>query len=109
MKLPLILSVALALAACTPSGDDSPPPADRLAPDARAQCEAAGGQVMIAGLSGNEMCATRSPQAGESCSVASDCSSYCDADTRTCATYNYPFGCYAFLAEDGERVDICVD
>jgi len=102
------LALVLLLAACTPSDDASPSP-ERLDAAARSQCEAAGGMVMIAGLSGAEFCATRSPQAGQRCERASDCSSRCNADTRTCETYNSAFGCHSFLNQDGERVDICVD
>ncbi|MCA2010496.1 hypothetical protein LCM17_03285 [Cereibacter sphaeroides] len=101
------LAVALLLAACTPS-DDVPAP-DRLDAAARAQCEAAGGMVMTAGLSGHEFCAARNSDAGQSCSRATDCDGYCEAETRQCSTYQSPFGCYAFLNADGERIDICVD
>ena len=102
------LLVALMLAACTPSDDGVPPP-ERLDAGARAQCEAAGGMVMEAGLSGNEFCAARNPDAGQSCSRGTECQGYCDAETRQCSTYQSPFGCYAFLNADGERIDICVD
>jgi hypothetical protein len=101
------LALLLLLAACTPS--DPVPPPETLDAAARAQCESAGGMVMIAGLSGNEFCAARLPDAGQSCARASDCSGYCSAETRTCSTYQSPFGCYSFLDVEGQEVSICVD
>ena len=108
MRRALVLALALALAACTPSDGDIPTP-ERLDAAARSQCEAAGGMVMIAGLSGNEFCAARNPDAGQSCRRATDCRGYCEAGTLTCSTYQSPFGCYSFLDAEGQEVSICVD
>lgn len=100
------LALILLLAACTPGEEADQGGLDAAA---RSQCIAAGGEVRRGGRLGLEFCAERSPQAGQACSRASDCSSWCDATSRTCAPYNDPFGCRSFLDEAGQPVEICVD
>ena len=96
-------ALALMLASCAPSGPDT------LSPAEAAVCEARGGYVGVAGISAAEFCAEPTPDAGQSCSRANQCSAYCDGDTRSCATHSNPFGCYSYLDETGQPVHICVD
>ena len=63
MRAWLLLLPLLALAACVPAE----PQPERLSPTARSACEARGGYVAIAGLSGAEFCAELLPDAGQSC------------------------------------------
>lgn len=80
-----------------------------LTPEEEAACVARGGYVGWAGLSGVEFCAEPTSDAGQICSRASDCESYCEAETRTCSSHHSQFGCYSFLDESGAAVSICVD
>ncbi|MCB1398014.1 MAG: hypothetical protein KDJ98_19010 [Rhodobacteraceae bacterium] len=105
MRAWLLLLPLLALAACVPAE----PQPERLSPTARSACEARGGYVAIAGLSGAEFCAELLPDAGQSCARAGDCSGYCDARTRTCSTHADPFGCFSYLDENGQPGELCAD
>lgn len=93
------------MAACTPAE----PQPETLSPSACSACEARGGSVAIAGLSGDEFCAERLPDGGQSCRTATDCTGYCDAQTRTCSTHANPFGCHSYLDDTGQVVELCVD
>ena len=79
------------------------------APGEIAGCAARGGVLSIAGFSGTQFCAEPAPDAGQSCSRASDCAAWCEAETRICATHLNPFGCRSYLTEDGQVEGICVD
>lgn len=93
----------LVMGGCVESG-----PSD-LSPAEAAACEERGGYVAVAGLSGEEFCAEPTPDAGQMCSRASECSTICEAETRTCATHDNPFGCYSFLDDIGQVMMICAD
>lgn len=104
----LLPALLLFLGACVP---ETVPPA--AAPDAVAAfdpndlegCEAAGGRIGFIGLSGGRYCQAPAPDAGQSCTSATDCSGYCMAESRTCAPYISPPGCMeAILLEDGSEV-----
>lgn len=101
----VLLALVLLAAACVPV--DPRPTA--LSPTERANCEARGGFVAVAGFSANEFCAELLPDAGQACRGPSDCTGYCDAQTRTCSTHANPYGCYSYLDADGQVVEICVD
>lgn len=108
--IPVLL---LFLGACVP---ETAPPA--AAPDAAASdaatafdpndlegCVAAGGRIGFVGMSGGRYCQAPAPDAGQACTRASDCSSYCMAETQTCAPHISPPGCMeAILLEDGREV-----
>lgn len=98
--LPLLM-----LGGCIPS---EPMPTE-LSATQRAACEARGGFVAVAGFSAHEFCAERLSDGGQSCSRSSECLGYCGAETRTCSTHNNAFGCYSYLDENGQAVEICVD
>ena len=88
-------------------------------PAERAKCEAAGGEVMRAGLAGFENCIQTFSDGGKTCIDSDDCMGTCRAYdmpknfdepmTGQCAKTDNIFGCYATI-EDG-RADgmICVD
>jgi hypothetical protein len=105
MKLAAVALVLVFLGGCVP-GDPAP---GALTPGARAACEARGGLVQLAGLSAVEFCAEPQPDSGQSCVRSSDCRGYCVAQSRTCSTHDTPFGCYSYLDENGDAVEICVD
>ena len=97
------LVICLALVACVAAAEGN------LTKAELDDCTAKGGRVGIAGLSGNEMCVLPAPDAGKSCSKASDCTAWCESETRTCASELYPFGCRSYLNDAGEVEAICVD
>lgn len=118
LLLPLIAMLAL-----------SQPPPDRRQPtrftdDQRAECEAQGGRVATAGLSGDDMCATPYADAGRVCTSGSQCLGDCLLDEATlggkrpvhgmraagrCQARAYPFGCRN-LVENGRLIyGLCVD
>jgi len=88
-------------------------------PAERAKCEAAGGEVMRAGLAGFENCIQTFSDSGKTCTDSSDCmgtcraygmpSSFDELMTGQCAKTDNVFGCYARI--EGGRADgmICVD
>jgi len=105
----LILSVFLIfLAGCLPESPPSvtaPDVAAAFDPTDLVACEAAGGRIGFIGMSGGRYCQAPARDAGQSCTHATDCSSYCMAETRTCAPYISPPGCMeAILREDGSEV-----
>lgn len=97
------LVLPLALASCIESG-----PSELSGPDAAA-CEARGGYVAVAGFSGEEFCAEPTPDAGQMCRVAQDCTGYCAAESRTCSSHFNAFGCFSYLDATGQIASICVD
>ncbi len=103
---PLVLF--LFLPACMPDAATQPDRRQMSLPE-QAECEARGGIISIGGIIGAQFCAERLPDAGRSCSRASDCTGRCEAETRTCQTYGNPFGCHSFLDENGDVQTICVD
>lgn len=111
------LSLAL-LAACTPeepAGTNSavmPTESSILAPMTqveRAARLAGGGWVERNGLANAEVCFKPTPDAGKSCSKASDCSTFCNAESRTCAPLTPQFGCFQILNDAGQPTGICID
>jgi hypothetical protein len=76
-------------------------------------CTARGGVIAIAGIMGGQFCAEPLPDAGQSCTRASDCTGMCIAGamdgTATCQTHANPFGCHSFLDENGDVQTICAD
>jgi hypothetical protein len=103
-----LLALVCVLAACVEEQSGQPDAPSLTAQELR-QCQADGGEVGIAGLSGGEICVRPTPDARQSCRVSSDCAAYCDATTRTCAATDYPFGCRDYLDEDGTVQSICID
>lgn len=104
--LTLILAV-IALVGCQSEGipDHQRPDGVIEGPDAPPPCP--GGTVVI-GMAG-PTCAKPTPDAGKSCTKASDCSGACMADSMTCSTISPQFGCYDIVMEDGQKVGLCVD
>ncbi|NHF73958.1 hypothetical protein [Paracoccus xiamenensis] len=102
------------LAGCVPEKSapvDDPRTAGMMSAAERAECRAAGGNV-VQGL-GPQVCATPTPDAGKTCRSGSECSGgTCLADdTRAngqCAPSSVTFGCISVL-EDGQKVMICID
>lgn len=85
----------------------------------RAICEAAGGEVMRAGLAGFENCIQTFGDGGKTCSDSAECMGTCRAYdmpksfdepmTGQCAKTDNIFGCYATI--EGGQADgmMCVD
>ncbi|MCC7319927.1 MAG: hypothetical protein IT542_03010 [Rubellimicrobium sp.] len=107
--------LAYALAGCVAEGaspdlgSDTDSARPVLSATERAECAAAGGRVGIAGLLGGEFCIRPAPDAGQACTRSSDCTAWCDAESRTCAPELNPYGCRSYLNEAGEAETICVD
>lgn len=89
--------------------------------DERAKCEAAGGVVQPAGMLGWDNCIQMMPDAGKSCTSASDCLDRCmlslegeyadfgEAATGECSKNDSPFGCYQKVENGIAEPAICVD
>ena len=70
-----------------------------------AECKATGGTVRLAMFPApTEYCEVPAADAGKSCSRSTDCSAYCDADTRTCSEWSGS-GMWNELDENGQRVE----
>lgn len=95
----------------------------KLGPDARAQCLAQAGRIMIAGLSGNEICARPLPDAGKRCTSGDQCIGDCLLDdsklrgvrqkatrvTGKCQATDYGFGCRTTVERGRIQPGLCVD
>jgi hypothetical protein len=93
-----LVATAGVLSACQPETEGT---AAGSAPD----CP--GGQV-VRGFAG-PVCVKPTPDAGMSCSKATDCSGVCLADSRTCSAQTPMLGCFDFLDEAGQKLGLCVD
>lgn len=106
LRLVALLALPL-LAACygaeAEEGDPAPVPVDEVA------CVAAGGRWSPGGLSPRPVCFLPTPDAGQACSAAGDCSGFCLAESRSCSPEQPRFGCFAILDEHGAEVTLCVD
>jgi hypothetical protein len=96
----------------------------KLMPAELADCQNRGGQVRIAGLSGNEMCALPFADAGKVCRSSSDCLGDCLLDEKElggkkvgprtkvvgrCQPTNYPYGCSTTVENGRPSWGACVD
>lgn len=79
------------------------------APMTEAACLEASGRWERAGLAWQPQCILPTPDAGEACETAADCTGYCLADTRTCSAETPLFGCIPMLDLDGAAVTLCID
>ncbi|HYD13082.1 MAG TPA: hypothetical protein VEC11_09560 [Allosphingosinicella sp.] len=85
----------------------------------RAQCLARHGRVLIAGFSGNEVCALPYADAGRRCTSGSQCAGDCMYDgpaprpgqrvTGRCEALQYGFGCRTTLENGRIAYAICTD
>lgn len=106
----VFVAALMALSGCMVETDETGPPVTGgMVPQSEAACLAAGGRWGPGGLFPEPLCFLPNPDAGKSCSRASDCVGTCLAESRTCAPEQPIFGCYAFLDENGAEVTICAD
>ncbi len=78
-------------------------------PETEAACLEAGGRWAIGGLAGGSLCFLPTPDAGQACTKAEDCSGFCLAETGACSPETPLFGCFALLDLDGAEMSICID
>ena len=71
----------------------------------RASCTAKGGRFRAVG--NGHICFTETPDAGEFCSVSTDCTTECLARTRTCAPLSPLLGCHEIFTATGAIVTQC--
>ncbi len=91
---------------------------------ARTRCEAQGGRVATAGLSGDDMCALPYADAGRSCTDGSQCMGDCLLDEASlggkpprhgsravgqCQALAYPYGCRNLIEDGRLTLGLCVD
>ena len=93
--------VLMALAAC--QDDHLNLPQTMSAAD-QSQCRQSGGVVGPVGGIKDAVCRYPTPDAGKTCTKASDCSEYCAAETKTCAPLTGNYSPRNVLAEDGTMV-----
>lgn len=105
----MVLSAGIALAACQPEDGGLPPVGEELVALEKARCEARGDIWGRAGAQGAFVCVRRTPDAGKSCSRATDCSGACLARSRTCAPLDPLVGCQEILTASGARAMQCLD
>lgn len=88
--------------------------------DERAECESAGGIVRPGGLAQSEICEQHLPDAGQTCSSASNCLGRCvllgsdipprgTAATGTCEATDVVFGCITLVENGAVEGTLCVD
>lgn len=119
--LPLIASLALLQPA--PRIEERRQPTLFTA-EQRAACEAEGGRVATAGLSGDDMCARPYADAGRACTDGSQCLGDCLLDESSlngkrpvhdmeaaglCQAFAYPFGCRNLIEDGRLTLGLCVD
>jgi hypothetical protein len=124
MKIALIMLIsaftgAAAFAMATPAaGAYQPPGAHHLSVAERQQCEHGGGRIMVAGLSGGDMCVHRTRDAGHRCTSSSQCQTSCEYAGRAragsraigrCQADDYPFSCHTRVEGGRVQSTLCVD
>lgn len=125
MRLTLLLSLLLALTACTstPAATDVAPatPAAAQAPTDAAGCAAAGGELKPLGRLQRVQCVVPYTDAGKACSAKSDCTGQCLASgdteiaagtraTGVCQTdASQNFGCRQRIDNGVAQGTLCVD
>lgn len=79
-----------------------------LSDEARAECEAAGGQIGQR-ITMAELCIRPAADAGKTCASNADCESFCLAETATCGDWVPLLGCHEVLAGEGQSVTLCLE
>lgn len=72
-------------------------------------CETRGGRFAPGPGGGGYFCFRTPSDAGKMCRRASDCSTACLAQSRTCAPISPLLGCQKILQDDGSTVTQCVN
>lgn len=103
------LVCVLFLAACYPQAKPMDPVTADPVTSAAESCTRQGGTLEKAGLLGNEICFRPTPDAGQPCKKAGDCTSVCLADTGTCSAVTPTMGCLALLDDLGKRQMLCIE
>ena len=101
-------ALSLATISCTPETAPDGSAINPLWPSERQECVREGGRWGRGGILRLEMCFPSYSDGGKSCAKASDCEGICLADTRQCSD-TFFFGCYSYLEDNGEAIEICVD
>lgn len=119
---PVLLGLSLLLAASMAANGQQR--SQKLTEVERQRCLAADGYVAIMGLSGNEGCVHRMPDAGKSCTDGSQCKAGCYLDrsrpgvqhprsratvTGVCAATDYGFGCRTAVKDGRAMPGMCAD
>ncbi|MCB1358492.1 MAG: hypothetical protein KDK53_19045 [Maritimibacter sp.] len=82
-------------------------------PETEGACLDAGGRWERGGLGGQLLCFLPTPDAGQACSAADDCSGFClvesGTETGTCSAETPMFGCFSYVDLDGAEVTLCID
>jgi hypothetical protein len=119
-EIPRLLAIALCSAALAAASQGGAVRNAKLDSQQRAQCSARSGKVMIAGLSGNEICALPLADAGKSCTSGSQCIGDCLLDGNLpmgpgvrvagrCEPTDYGFGCRTIVENSRVQHRICID
>lgn len=102
----LILSAVVAGAAVAAQAQVAP---DLVRPETEGACLDAGGTWAYGGLSGHPLCFLPTPDAGQACTTAADCTGFCLAETLTCTEVTPYFGCFDMIDLNGYEATLCVD
>lgn len=106
---------ALVLMACQEDGPDYTGVIDggefgeTLLSGRKAACETEGGRWGAGGPGGTFVCYTPHRDAGQRCSLGSDCDGLCLARSRTCAPVSPFIGCHQAITNGGLPATICVE
>lgn len=121
MKISLLAALAFGAALPVVAGAAVQPGQPRLLPVAeRTSCLARHGRVMIAGLSGNEMCALPYRDGGKRCTDGAQCAGDCMFEgsqprrqgarvSGRCERLQYPFSCRSTISHGRLNNTLCVD
>lgn len=104
-----LAAILIGIAFNASAQDAAPVTATDTVPETEAACVDAAGRWERAGLARQFLCILPTPDAGQACDTADDCTGFCLAETGTCSVEAPIFGCFDVKDLDGAALTLCVD
>jgi hypothetical protein len=108
-RLVLIALVTLAGCNAEQTGGELPPVGAEFTAVQMQACQEKGGRFLPLKPGGALVCYTTPKDAGDHCTVETDCESACLARSQTCAPVKPMFGCNEILTSSGLRMTQCLE